>query len=531
MTINIKAALLTTALTIITTHNCYAYEGSAIETWVDGKLVTTFDGNSTKGSVGTITFDPWGFTGPGGRTAEQFEPIGAFGNGNFNASTAAACIADPASCGIGQVQHVITKAADGLTQDPPQDIGSDFFSQFGPYPQANVDSLVSFYKWGYTSPANSTFNNMLIDFDGDYHIAREDMTFEWYNIIDYTQVIPDGGTRVGALNNYGVYVITPDGSYANDLAFQPYPLSDAKGWCGSVLAQHVNAHEAMAGQVQFDFAFDVYLRNASTGTYSYMSTEVVNNFKMRSYGNVTVDITTNWGTGDRQLQYSSAVVNNTDPRDVIRSVSINTPTAGPGWHNRVSFMGADVLTSGSDISGNTGDCGILNPAWSYANSGPGTTRYLGLIKGIANSTDCTAQGGSWITHAFTTYAFILRADADRIIDYFDEGVYGPDPMLVDTDGDGLKDILSDNCTLVANADQRDTDNDGYGNICDADFNGDKLVNVLDLGLFKQAFYTRGDVAEDLNGDGIVNVLDLGIFKTLYNKPPGPSGIAQYRPYQ
>ncbi len=524
---NIKLALLTMALTIMT-GNVYAYEASAVETWVNGKLVTTFDGNSTKGAIGTITFDPWGFIGPGGRTAQEFEPINGFGNGTYNPDTAAACIADPASCAIGQVQHVITRAGDGYTQDPPHDINFDFFSKFGPYPQANVDSLATFYKWGYTSPAGSKFNNMLIDFDGDYQVAREDMTFEWYNVIDYTQVVPAGGTRVGGYNLYGVYVITPDGSYPNDLAFQPYPLSDAKGWCGSVLAQHVNAHEAMAGQVQFDFAFDVYLRNATTGAYSYMSTEIVNNFKMRSFGNITVDITTNWGTGDRQLQYATAVVNNTDPRDAISSVNINTPTGGPAWHNRVSFMGADVLTSGSDASGNTGDCGILNPAWDVTtNSGPGTTKYLGLIKGVADQATCEAQGGTWQTHAFATYAFILRADADRIIDYFDESVYGPDPMLADTDGDGFKDVFYDNCTLVPNVSQLDTDGDGYGNICDADFNGDNIVNSLDLGLFKQAFFTTGNIAEDLNGDGIVNSLDLGIFKTLYNKPPGPSGVVKY----
>ena len=36
---------------------------------------------------------------------------------------------------------------------------------------------------------------------------------------------------------------------------------------------------------------------------------------------------------------------------------------------------------------------------------------------------------------------------------------------IDTDGDGIPDS-SDNCTLVANANQQDTDADGYGNICD-----------------------------------------------------------------
>lgn len=40
---------------------------------------------------------------------------------------------------------------------------------------------------------------------------------------------------------------------------------------------------------------------------------------------------------------------------------------------------------------------------------------------------------------------------------------------IDTDGDGVTDS-SDNCTLTPNPLQRDTDADGYGNICDADLN-------------------------------------------------------------
>ena len=43
------------------------------------------------------------------------------------------------------------------------------------------------------------------------------------------------------------------------------------------------------------------------------------------------------------------------------------------------------------------------------------------------------------------------------------------PAAVDTDGDGILDD-TDNCLDVANADQRDTDGDGFGNRCDTDLN-------------------------------------------------------------
>jgi len=93
----------------------------------------------------------------------------------------------------------------------------------------------------------------------------------------------------------------------------------------------------------------------------------------------------------------------------------------------------------------------------------------------------------------------------------------------DSDGDGIDDT-SDNCILVPNADQRDSDDDGFGNMCDADLNNDNNVNSLDLGLFKKRYLTT-DADADLNGDGKVNSLDLGRFKQLYLKNPGPTGVA------
>ncbi len=91
----------------------------------------------------------------------------------------------------------------------------------------------------------------------------------------------------------------------------------------------------------------------------------------------------------------------------------------------------------------------------------------------------------------------------------------------DADGDLVPDS-SDNCTLVANPNQEDTDFDGFGNICDADFNGDFIVNFLDVGLFVNVFMTN-DVNADLNSDGAVNFLDFGIMVNfLFFLPPGPS---------
>jgi hypothetical protein len=93
----------------------------------------------------------------------------------------------------------------------------------------------------------------------------------------------------------------------------------------------------------------------------------------------------------------------------------------------------------------------------------------------------------------------------------------------DTDGDGLADYI-DNCMLVSNSAQRDTDGDGYGNICDPDFDNDLIVNASDLAFFKTKFFSS-DTDADLNGDNVVNAADLAILKTMFFKPPGPSGLA------
>ncbi len=83
----------------------------------------------------------------------------------------------------------------------------------------------------------------------------------------------------------------------------------------------------------------------------------------------------------------------------------------------------------------------------------------------------------------------------------------------DVDADGVADT-DDNCIGLQNTPQRDTDGDGIGNRCDADLDQNCLVNIGDLGLLKQAFFTAGDVDEDFDGDGIVGFGDLGIFRSL-----------------
>lgn len=94
---------------------------------------------------------------------------------------------------------------------------------------------------------------------------------------------------------------------------------------------------------------------------------------------------------------------------------------------------------------------------------------------------------------------------------------------VDSDSDGHVDD-ADNCTLVPNADQRDTNGDGIGNRCDGDFDDNCSVNFLDLGIMNSEFFQVGDLDTDMSGDQVVNFLDLALLKGGFFLPPGPSGV-------
>jgi hypothetical protein len=127
----------------------------------------------------------------------------------------------------------------------------------------------------------------------------------------------------------------------------------------------------------------------------------------------------------------------------------------------------------------------------------------------------------------TPHSYILGYRSERIKDLY----------AADKDSDGVPDYL-DNCIDSANGplisdaggnSQLDTDNDGFGNICDADLNNDGQVNSQDLGMLRLAFFTQDTQPNfnpnmDLDGDGQVNSMDLGIFKTQFSQSPGPSGI-------
>ena len=95
----------------------------------------------------------------------------------------------------------------------------------------------------------------------------------------------------------------------------------------------------------------------------------------------------------------------------------------------------------------------------------------------------------------------------------------------DSDQDGIADAV-DNCRDTPNgpndaSNQLDADQDGYGNICDADFDQSGVVAGSDYSILLGAFGTADPVV-DLNGDGVVGGSDFSALLGMFGTAPGPS---------
>lgn len=226
----------------------------------------------------------------------------------------------------------------------------------------------------------------------------------------------------------------------------------------------------------------------------------------------------------------------------IRIGVYNSGTGGPAAYGFAPPPNG-FIEGTSQLATGAGDI-VFNSAYAYQNpagtegtplaafpvgGGPFLNDFEGLLLhelghalGIDHSAVADAVMCGWpnacIYDDVATYAVNRELGSDDVNAI--RTLYGPP---IDTDEDGVPDVI-DNCTEIANADQRDTDGDLYGNQCDGDLNNSGgIVNFADLALFRSAFGTTNQNA-DFNGNGgIVNFADLAIFRSLFGQPPGPSG--------
>jgi hypothetical protein len=154
------------------------------------------------------------------------------------------------------------------------------------------------------------------------------------------------------------------------------------------------------------------------------------------------------------------------------------------------------------------------------------------IGNLTYSTDLSVYRDQIIDLTRPECANEIDDDGDTFVDWPDD----PDcdselglTELPDQDEDGVGDV-EDNCLILANPDQLDTNLDGYGNLCDADFDDNETVGSMDFNAFKLAFQTTVggpgyDEDIDLNADGAISAPDFTLFRDMFQGPPGPSGLA------
>jgi hypothetical protein len=109
------------------------------------------------------------------------------------------------------------------------------------------------------------------------------------------------------------------------------------------------------------------------------------------------------------------------------------------------------------------------------------------------------------------------------------GLASAGSLLGNSDSDLLDDVV-DNCRDVGNGDQSDTDLDGCGNACDADYNNDGKVGGPDFnrlrlcfGLFATAVTAQGPCAPvDANNDGKIGSGEFNMLRNGFGLKAGIS---------
>lgn len=257
---------------------------------------------------------------------------------------------------------------------------------FADFPNASMDGAANLFKFAFSIAPGTQFMNMQVDKEGNYYVARRDMQWEFIDSFLYKQVGSAG----------------PPETLDTQFNIQPYPVSDAYGWCGAIPPEDPQSLQPMAGQLIKDIAFDVWEADLGPGNgVPPFTTEVVPSFVMRSFGLYVVDATMlSFGVRQRFSSMSKGVH--------VRPVAATDPVTGqvfpagsrvvPGdfdfqhWFNRVSPFAAGVVPKG---------------AWVINEGNP---RYMQVVA-------VGTPGAVWHQNKFAGAAFTVRGDMERRVNY------------------------------------------------------------------------------------------------------------------
>jgi hypothetical protein len=166
--------------------------------------------------------------------------------------------------------------------------------------------------------------------------------------------------------------------------------------------------------------------------------------------------------------------------------------------------------------------------WNYGPQPPGVV----VTQSLVQWNQC---GGLWSERQTTGSTQMLISglpvgtNCFRVINLAASGEFS-DPsitvskVLVDTDGDGISDPR-DNCTQKSNSTQIDADGDGYGNICDGDFDNNGYTNGADSVILRNSIgVVPVNMVTDINSNGVVNAQDTVLHRNMLGHPPGPSAL-------
>ena len=139
----------------------------------------------------------------------------------------------------------------------------------------------------------------------------------------------------------------------------------------------------------------------------------------------------------------------------------------------------------------------------------------GVPEGVALKISPTNLGDPSATSLRMDQVYAAGADADT--------------ELPDEDKDRAPNPF-DNCLGLFNPEQVDSDGDGYGNRCDADYDGGGRVGIPDFNRLRSAFGARCgtpayDPAVDADGNCAIGLSDFRLLRLQFGDAPGPSGRA------
>lgn len=181
---------------------------------------------------------------------------------------------------------------------------------------------------------------------------------------------------------------------------------------------------------------------------------------------------------------------------------LGTINSQPNWYN------SDRTNA---TSGLADDCQLCPGAqWTGTNTTMTEYAYDFALNAANGETDLTGESNIVFRLVFHSDFFVTE-EGVILDDFVVEGFVDDE----DDDNDGVLDV-NDNCPLIANSDQLDTDGDTDGNVCDLDDDNDGVLDADDIcpltANADQADFDNdgiGDVCDDdLDGDGVPNSVDF-----------------------